>query len=798
MNNDKMKNSNKLPYFSCLLSPVFCILSAKFSILRKSLLYSTFYILYSISTSSSAAEVKNPVYVVPDLETYLYHIAEWDSDTRFPVFIEDQKFLQKFLQAWPDAEIICSKRKRVGKITESLALKTLYAAWGPEGIKDVKKNIGIAEIKKRLAELGKTPRGIVITNISDPEFAGGLALAAGHYQLLDFYNTPYKYKSSLDVKESSLSVVAKENIRKYILSRVKDTGYEYTGLGKGIDFITLALDIAFAYRDGHALDDAINRIDNIRPPLDVKKPPEKIIENAGVYAFVGRLVEAEENMALYQAMCSLFLKVRRALYFDTYSRDMGYSTDKAWWMMLSRVNSKLVPSGRAYLTTWQKTVGERNRYGFVHINSKGEHNTWGSGTPADIVESDPCIVYFTHSNSLRDPKIKECIGGKFLSEGAYIYYGSISEPYLSSFNTAVTVMRGVEQDLPLGWAFQNKVALLPQFALPWKLMYIGDPMYRIQFLPDPDESRRSNNFRKAIFFIRNGKVEQGANILEELIQKNGGEPARQTLWELIDKSYKLFYLAAVSEKLPIAKYFPRFFIDDWYNQPQFKTGRPLTNAQLLYQRLELMKRDLHDFYTGMYHEKKNKEQLSAKMRRAIKQLATSATYAKIWLCLGPDQASEYQSNRNPFPQQINFNEEYKDKSENIVKWQIAAVDADNILDLDTIPPYKKTDIIIFAVSYLNLDAKQPQKVKLHISGDVKIKLWLDKQFLRKIQSGPEQKQYSVTFDLELKPGSNQLLLKIHKQAGQSKFSLRLTDQKENLLENVRFDDLMRRLASPSL
>ena len=138
--------------------------------------------------AESAGKIVKEIYIAPDLGTYLYAISMWDADKIFPVFMDkEDRYTKKFAEAYADGDKIKYVellKHKTGEITQQLVYKTLYAAWGPETLDDLEKNeIGQAQIKQRLAELGHVPEGIVITNIKDAEFAGGIALAAGHKQI---------------------------------------------------------------------------------------------------------------------------------------------------------------------------------------------------------------------------------------------------------------------------------------------------------------------------------------------------------------------------------------------------------------------------------------------------------------------------------------------------------------------------------------------------------------------------------------------------------------------------------------
>ncbi len=186
-------------------------------------------------------------------------------------------------------------------------------------------------------------------------------------------------------------------------------------------------------------------------------------------------------MAVYQAMCSLFLEVDKMLYFDQWPPKLGKGCADGVYVIGNKAKVTLVPPGKSTIKKWHKVTGRESQYDFVHINSAGSAKKWRDGEVSDIPQSIPAVVYFAQSNSARDPKDNDTIAGRWLRNGAYIYYGAIEEPYAESFNTAKNVARSILKNEPLGKAFQQKETLIAPFTYSWKLVYIGDPLHRIKF-----------------------------------------------------------------------------------------------------------------------------------------------------------------------------------------------------------------------------------------------------------------------------------------------------------------------------
>jgi hypothetical protein len=379
----------------------------------------------------------------------------------------------------------------IGNPSRELVYKALYASWGPESVTDIDESITKDKLRERLTELDRKPRGIVITNIGDMEFPGGLALAAGHKQLLDFYQSNWPFNDSVITSKMSITIEEKEKVRRAVYDIIRAWGYAFVGLDDDIDYITLALDIqpgtygpGFKVKKmvgGYSLDDAINRLspDGVIPGKDGKPlgPPN-------VYAYVGRLVEADSGMALYQAMCSLFCPMERAFYFDWWPEKWGKPCKAAAPIMKKKLKVTIYhESGvvKANIESWRYEMRKGNqKHDFIHVSAAGGYDNWRAGKLDDIPESKPVVVYFAHSGGSRNPKNNDTIIGRWLRNGAYITYGAITEPFAASFNTSRTVAESIVKGVPFGRAFQQKETLSPAYRRPWKLIYVGDPLRELE------------------------------------------------------------------------------------------------------------------------------------------------------------------------------------------------------------------------------------------------------------------------------------------------------------------------------
>ncbi len=188
-------------------------------------------------------------------------------------------------------------------------------------------------------------------------------------------------------------------------------------------------------------------------------------------------------------MAALFLQPRSALLWNTYTGEKPWSnyTVKPAAADLSRSlgsASEIVQrSGpEANVANWHHAVDPFNRFGMVFFNSSGGPDWFsisgGPGRPSDIPRGLPESVAMIHSFSAAAPHDGQTIAGRWLSQGAFTYFGALNEPFVMSFRPPELVAALLADAVPL-------VAALRQgeeepFGCPWRLVYLGDPLYRVR------------------------------------------------------------------------------------------------------------------------------------------------------------------------------------------------------------------------------------------------------------------------------------------------------------------------------
>ncbi|NQT84388.1 hypothetical protein HQ563_15290 [bacterium] len=754
------------------------------------------------SVPEGAREDRKVVYLVPDLPTFLYYLSRWDGEKRFPIFMARNRYFEKFVREYKPDTILRAPRRKLKNVDSDMLRGAVCASWSKETIADLRRGVSRNGFKEQLRRSGLKSRGIVLTDLEAKQLPAALALAAAHREMLDFLRVGSSIRR---VKLSgAMSFEQKEEVRKNIIKTIERWGASYKGLGDDIDYITLALDLPIAYmgvapgtagKQRLCLDDGINRLTpngSLPSSKTEKKKAEK--PRGYCYAYVGRLLEVEQGMALYQAMCSIFLGTSKALFFDRWPERWGLRAREGWWVMQGNVHSDLVRKNESSMARWRKLVGNLNPYGFVHVSSAGNAAQWGDGKVSDIPESVPAIVYFAHSFSAANPYDEMTIAGRWLRSGAYIYYGAISEPYAQSFNMPRTVSLGAVAGEALGEAFQAKRMLPARFTFPWKQIYIGDPLHRIAFVEDKTELELSRKFREAVGMIREMNLGPAIEVLEDALESADDAAERDRIWDVLNKTFRLRFFAIRTKRIPVEKHLDPFFVDSWYNDTYYPNGKPAT-AVALNKRLNLFQKELVRLYEGLYRTIEKRPRLKEFLGSEIAEMKKDAAFVKIWISVGPFNKAEDASPDNPFgPEKVLRLGATWQASGGKTGWQAAMVNPDdNTLDLAAI--YKEDDFIIYASCFPVLMRDIAEDVRLNVSATGKVEAWLNNVFVGSVSgSGKEDKQEG-SIDLRLEPGENLLSFKVFRKGKYCGLSARLTDQRGDYLEDVQYADAVSKLSA---
>ncbi|MHB1557299.1 MAG: hypothetical protein ACYC61_07455, partial [Isosphaeraceae bacterium] len=298
-----------------------------------------------------------------------------------------------------------------------------------------------------------------------------------------------------------LSLEAAWQFSRRIESGVAAAVPRYAGMGDDCDFLTIAGDWPYRYDNDSeggvrrgilAVDDLIGRV-------LAGEPDAGCLERAQArWAFTGRLT-GDPSSSVYRAMGAMFLAPGGTLLWDTYRPALPWSAYSLFPVArrLARPGLAVGPfvlasGGHAALAGWQRIMDPANRFGMIWLNSTGSPTDFsiadGPGRPADIPGGCPSAVVMIHSFSAADPTDPGTIAGRWLEQGAYVYFGSVNEPYLMSFRIPGLVAELAAGGMPLSAALRQGES--EPFGRPWRLTYLGDPLYQ---LPTSGSARARQN-----------------------------------------------------------------------------------------------------------------------------------------------------------------------------------------------------------------------------------------------------------------------------------------------------------------
>jgi hypothetical protein len=450
--------------------------------------------------------IVDQVYLVPDVPTFLEAIAAWDEHTCFPILFDDPAWSLPFLRAFRPARVVRFRPEKRRDPSNSsarpeddfrsswaAATRAVARAWSQNDLPDAK----LPSVARVPRDLGATPPGLVFSHAGSPMLPAAVALAAGHFEpLIELAPVARKSGASSSGKPARLKyfddVLTLADARGFVREveqLAEAAAGPCLGLGDACDFLTLAGDWPYRYRNDvepgvvageHALDDLLGRI--------LETGEGSLATSRRRWAFTGRMVGSPAS-SLYRAMCALFLQPEQAMLWNTYGSGpfwTEYGMSEA-----ARLLERLSPGTvlvhqehtEASLAAWHQAIGPVSRFGWFMVNSSGGPRQFsiagGPGRPSDLPRGAPAAVAIIHSFSAANPLDPSTLAGRWLENGAFVYYGSMNEPYLQSFRTPKLVVELASVGLPLSAALRQ-VEIEP-FGRAWRLVYLGDPLYTLQF-----------------------------------------------------------------------------------------------------------------------------------------------------------------------------------------------------------------------------------------------------------------------------------------------------------------------------
>lgn len=457
-------------------------------------------------SSGPSRRIVDQVYLVPDETSFLEAIAAWDESNSFPILIDDPAWSLPFLRAFRPSRVVRFRpdRARTGPDSRATdepllrwagALRAVSRAWSREGVAES----GLPSASRAPRHLGITPPGVVLSDRWSPTLAAAVALAAGHFQpLVEFVPTlSTTYANGPGERAPRprfadvLPLADARAFARQVERRVEEVVGSSRQLGDACDFLTLAGDWPYRYRNDverdpirgdAALDDLIGRT--------LSEGEGTPATSRGRWAYAGRIL-GDPAASVYRAMCALFLEPEETLLWNTYGGNAPWSNYRM--TEAARVLGRLTPGHSppalregdgSSLLAWHQTVDPASRFGWFLVNSSGMPRDFsipgGPGRPSDLPRGRPAAVVIIHSHSAADPLDPSTIAGRWLENGAFVYYGSMNEPFLHAFRTPQLVVELAATGMPLAAAVRQDAS--EPFGRPWRLAYLGDPLYALGYL----------------------------------------------------------------------------------------------------------------------------------------------------------------------------------------------------------------------------------------------------------------------------------------------------------------------------
>ena len=449
--------------------------------------------------------VVDQVCLVSDLPAFLEAIAGWDERHYYPILIDEPAWTLPFLRSFRPARVVryAGKARAAESTSEAMSAGAPVrseAAWS-KAIEAVRRACstppgadGASDgTPARTVPALQTP-GLVVADPDGGMIGAAVALAAGHFQplvRLGAFHLPPGARGAQDSTRrlgDVLTLSEAWGLARGIEARVSAVVAKYEQLGDDCDFLTLAGDWPYRYEveaaDGpargvYALDDLIGRTLVGGPSLGGLERSRRR------WAYTGRII-GDPAASVARAMGALFLEPRSAALWNTYNDGTPWSS---YSMNSTHVNLSRVLLGpveqaegsRADLKRWHTTFEPSNRFGLFLINTSGGPDcvsiTGGPGRPGDVPRGVASAVAMIHSHSAADVTDPDTIAGRWLANGAYVFFGSVNEPFLPAFRPPGLVTELIAADVPLVAALRQSEQ--EPFGFPWRLIYLGDPLYRV-------------------------------------------------------------------------------------------------------------------------------------------------------------------------------------------------------------------------------------------------------------------------------------------------------------------------------
>jgi len=428
------------------------------------------------------------VVIVADAVSYCQAIKAWTPTARFPVLIDDGSFesredLARFVRGFrpkkvvrwtsPDAQGAGAETFAAADVT--LAQSCIDASWGvvapsaPTGTPPASPSP--ANLAAAWAARSHSPAGAVFISPSDPAWTAGVALAAGRGQPLLELSVRQQVDGYLGMAEAAKAAAD-------VRAAVAALGLPFDQLGDTIDAVTLCVNAPIKFRPDSVATDMLALTDLVGRSNDT-------VNDNPRWAWCG-MIHGTAAGAAYRAMSSLFIQPRSAWLFDGYPDSQGWkefdATASGALLKKARFDVEVLDTPAQGARDWKARAARPIEGGLITVTTKGNSDFFdlepGQCKPADVpIVTLPFAVHFTHSWSIERPGDRDTVGGRWLERGAFMYVGSVHEPFLHAFVPTPNFVGRLVSGAPFIASARHEVG--PVGAKPWKIATLGDPLFSL-------------------------------------------------------------------------------------------------------------------------------------------------------------------------------------------------------------------------------------------------------------------------------------------------------------------------------
>ncbi len=326
---------------------------------------------------------------------------------------------------------------------------------------------------------GYSPPGVVVMDVDDPAWAGGLALAAAHLCPIVFVQTP-----TLDVNRWYTHEQA-DDLATQIEDDLGASSLAWAGLHDDIDAVTLATNTPAKIR----YDDAGSRA-HVALTDRIGRHTQRGAGNRWAWA---SQVHGDASASSWRAMCAIFLPMESGWVFDGYPGTSPWNqydgTEAGEELRKAGLSARVHDLPDNGIANWRHAVSHGVSADLLLINSKGRP-TFFELDPDDLGFADmpvlerPAAVHLVHSFAFERPGNERTVGGRLMAHGAYAAFGAVDEPYLQGFVPTPMFARRLRAGY--AWGAAGRVDTGP----PWRIAAFGDPLITITNPPKRGEADR--------------------------------------------------------------------------------------------------------------------------------------------------------------------------------------------------------------------------------------------------------------------------------------------------------------------